>query len=249
MPATKSQKERRKRRWERSIAQIFVDRICPHGCELRDLSPPEPDFSIFEDVGLEVTEIHVHEGQALAGNGSRLRQAQAQRDQFLRDAEDHFLTTYGRALAIDIIGLNDIRKYNTPIDFSNLVAGAIDRCGPFGWGPHRYVLETGLSLMVREKMVPSDCWKDISGRVGWVVMDGTQYVQSAIDEKAEKLSGYLSGNLKSCCLLVVANHMRSYGMISRPDITKLDLKGFSEVYFFPYPDADKIVCASARRAG
>ena len=83
----------------------------------------------------------------------------------------------------------------------------------------------------------SDDWYSVDDRVGWVG-DASEDINSAIREKAKKLSEYKQNSgLDDIRLLIVADHLRASGMQELRERREFDPQGFQMVYFLNYPES------------
>jgi hypothetical protein len=87
-------------------------------------------------------------------------------------------------------------------------------------------------------------WYSVNDRVGFVDRNPHGIIANAIAKKASQLPRYKQVAGGDIRLLLVANQMQNSGKLTLEGGAQFDLRGFSAVYLFPYPE-DVVVLEDA----
>jgi hypothetical protein len=98
------------------------------------------------------------------------------------------------------------------------------------------VVDENLGLRVHVTKGFRSDWYSINDRVGWVDRSPERIIANAIQDKSNNLVRYMS-SVGDVRLLLVANAIQNSGKLRLPPEAQFDLRGFSAVYFFPYPES------------
>ena len=212
-----------------------------------------PDFLIRDGenaFGLEVHEIF--KGKTTAKRGSRLKQRQSEVQQLINAIRDCFesleegLSLYvifrdnpndnQRDLVVEALSEMNLREReigyqgNCTIEYDSESLKMFVTRLPDGWP--------------RDRMSRPD-WFSVADSGGWLE-DGSGKISRAIKNKAKKIGVYKENVARELGLasfedvdvrlLLIADHMWSYGKIEVCEEMSFDLNGFTAVYFFPFPE-------------
>jgi hypothetical protein len=96
-------------------------------------------------------------------------------------------------------------------------------------------LRAGLRLYVTRALRPN--WFSMKDRVGFVDRNPMPRIAVEVKKKSEKLPQYRQAAGSDIRLLIVADHINNSGKLMLEEHAPLDVMGFQEVYFFPYPES------------
>ena len=92
----------------------------------------------------------------------------------------------------------------------------------------------GLRVHVTKSLRPD--WYSVMDRAGWVEQNPRQILADAIEAKSVKLAQYQAVAGPDIRLLLVANAIQNSGKMRLTEEAGFDLRGFTAVYLFPYPE-------------
>jgi hypothetical protein len=208
-----------------------------------------PDFVVFEGgqrFGLEVMELFIGT-QGAAGSVLKAGEARMQRsiDELRREYESH---PHSVALAVRFVGNMEPANMKTVIPAlleEDLASKPMD---------YSFVYDTTVKFPFRNRLrvhviraIRPD-WCNVLDRVGYVDRAPQGIIASAIAKKAAELARYTQASGDDIRLLLVANCVNNSGKLALDEGAEFDLKGFSAVYLFPYPEG-VIVLHSVNQVG
>ena len=225
-----------------------------------------PDFIVREDsnwFGLEVCEIFkggIKEKKGSKGKinekkGSILKEKAARNQQLIDDIRQQYESVEGN-VPLYVKFLRDIDENNKDeivqklLDM-NLKEKSFPYRADHDWMHGSRSLKISVSRLPdgfgRDRMHRPD-WFNINDSIGMVEKDFSKILKT-IKEKSKKITNYKNNvadvademgleDPENCKirLLIVADHMWSYGQVNPKIDPGINLHGFDAVYFFPFPD-------------
>lgn len=218
----------------------------------RDESNGGPDFIVHEgenSFGLEVCEIF--KGEVQPRKGSKLK-GEAATNQKLIDEIRQQYEKVENSVPLNVKFLGDVNSSNKSQILQTLLDMGLGEKSPSYSGDVVLEDDSGdLKMFIRrlpdgwgrDRLCRPD-WFCVSDSVGWAEKDSCK-IQEAIDIKSQKIGQYRENVAKELglkdpenCdirLLIVSDHMWSYGQVKLDEERSYNLREFDAVYLFPFP--------------
>ena len=195
------------------------------------LAEREPPDFIIEDhghqFGLEVNDIFMG---PQGSDGSHMKKAESKMQRVIDGLRANYEKAVPTPLTVKFVGRIDAGTLAPVVQtLLNLDLEA----KPLGF---QTVIDTHLGLRLHVTKSYRTEWYSVMDRVGWVERNPQQIVADAIEAKSMKLSQYQAVAGPDIRLLLVANAVQNSGKIRLTEEASFDLRGFSAVYLFPYPE-------------
>jgi hypothetical protein len=202
-------------------------------------SSEHPDFIVTEagmKFGLEVCDVFTAPNDETEDvrqkKGSTMKMAESIRQQAVDNLRREYEAITNTPLAVKLVG-------NTGAENLALVVPALVKkdLQSKQIGYHEVIdTDTGLRVHVTRNSSRAE-WYDVGDRAGFVDRNPLPRLETAIEEKSQKLPEYRQGAGPDIRLLLVANRINNSGKLVLETPAKLDRKGFEVVYFFSYPES------------
>lgn len=218
--------------------RIFVEeaaRLLDKPWDLGD-DREHPDFIVSDGghrLGLEVTQIFVgpHDDA-----GSSLKAAESMTQGTLRALQREYEAIENIPLVAKFVGNTDVSNLATVIPA--LLAEDL-QTRPVAY---RFVHDTTVAnpdrarLRVHITKAFRPDWYSVNDRAGFVNRNPHETIDKAIIKKAAQLPRYIQTAGSDVRLLLVADRIHNSGKLTLDGGAEFDLRGFSAVYLFPYPE-------------
>jgi hypothetical protein len=190
----------------------------------------QPDFVVTEEAhqfGLEVSEIFTGPQDS---SGAAMKQVESQAQRVVNSLRNEYEATTNIPLTVKFVG--NMRTENFAAVVPTLIAMdlASKEIGYYA------VLDEGKGLRVHVTKGFRVDWYSVNHRVGWVDLRPQQQIKQAIEKKSKELSSYVSAAGSDIRLMLVANRFNNSGKLRLQETATFDLRGFSVVYFFSFPE-------------
>lgn len=219
--------------------RFFVEEAARHLGKTWELGVDRehPDFVVTEDgaqFGLEVTGIF--RGAQRRG-GSALREKEVLVQRSVDDLQREYEAIADVPLKVHFVG-------NMEADnLAAVVPALVAQDFPSKPISYRFEYDTTalhpdrapLHVYVTKGLRPE--WYSINDRAGFVDRNPHPTIAAAIKRKANRLAQYRATVGDDVRLLIIANRFLNSGKLLLEDAASFDFHGFSEVYFFSYPEA------------
>ena len=222
--------------------RFFVEQaICSLGVDWTIHAERDPlDFIIADGnhlFGLEVADIFVgHQNK----NGSSVKKSESYRQKQLNNIRSEYEGNTDIKLCVKFLGCLTTKNLEKVVP--NLIAlnlaekpMAYQTCVEIQNG-----LEAPLKLYVT-KTSRSE-WFMMSDRVGFVAPNSDEIIAREIESKSNKILQYMSIAGNDVRLLLVANRLQNSGKLGCMTNSLFDFHGFTEIYFYPYPEKVIFIC-------
>jgi hypothetical protein len=194
-----------------------------------------PDFLVTEGAqqfGLEVCEIFAgQQGRA----GSAMKEMESHGQQTVDALRREYEAISNIPLVVKLVG--DVCAENLALVVPALVAEDL-ASKPVSYQAKIDLntgLRAGLRVYVTKAFRPN--WFSMKDRVGFVDLDPMPRIVAEVKKKSEKLPQYRQEVGSDIRLLIVADHINNSGKLMLEEQASLDMMGFQEAYFLPYPES------------
>ena len=218
-----------------------------------------PDFIVCDGsrtFGLEVCEVSTGKNTK---NGAESRKYQSHRQtEISKKRQEYEQSEYSAPLIVEFLG--STKPFLLDDALQDLRARKL-ALRPYGYGYFTELRNHGHTLKLKVRRLKDGSLRDIGSRPDWHHVEDTvglvegksprsrrtveEKLRSVIRDKSEKLSAYREkvarhSNLKDSAraeveLLLVADRMWSYGMVSLQESSAVEHLGFNAIYYLPHP--------------